>query len=49
MIRLIQFLNEKNHFLEKFFTLNESQIARLEAGKFDDLELFYNLDNFFSL
>lgn len=42
MIRLIQFLNEKNHFLEKFFTLNESQITRLEAGKFDDLELFYN-------
>ena len=42
MIRLIQFLNEKNHFLEKFYTLNESQITRLEAGKFDDLELFYN-------
>lgn len=42
MIRLIQFLNEKNHFLEKFFSLNETQITRLEAGKFDDLELFYN-------
>ena len=42
MIRLIQFLNEKNHFLEKFYSLNESQITRLEAGKFDDLELFYN-------
>ena len=42
MIRLIQFLNEKNHFLEKFYTLNESEITRLEAGKFDDLELFYN-------
>lgn len=42
MIRLIQFLNEKNHFLEKFYSLNESQITRLEAGKFEDLELFYN-------
>ncbi len=42
MIRLIQFLNEKNHFLEKFYSLNESEITRLEAGKFDDLELFYN-------
>lgn len=42
MIRLIQFLNEKNHFLEKFYALNESQISRLEAGKFDDLEMFYN-------
>ena len=42
MIRLIQFLNEKNHFLEKFYTLNEAQITRLEAGLFDEIEKFYN-------
>lgn len=42
MIRLIQFLNEKNHFLEKFYSLNERQIARLEGGMFDDIEKFYN-------
>lgn len=42
MIRLIQFLNEKNHFLEKFYTLNESQILKMKDGNFDDLELFYN-------
>lgn len=42
MIRLIQFLNEKNHFLEKFYALNEAQIARLEAGQFDSIETFYN-------
>lgn len=42
MIRLIQFLNEKNHFLEKFFALNESQITRLEKGMFEELETFYN-------
>ena len=42
MIRLIQFLNEKNHFLEKFYTLNESQINKLTAGSYEDLELFYN-------
>ncbi|MEQ1722183.1 MAG: hypothetical protein ABL930_03345 [Pseudobdellovibrio sp.] len=42
MIRLIQFLNEKNHFLEKFYALNEMQITRLEAGMFDELETFYN-------
>ncbi|MGZ3691728.1 MAG: hypothetical protein ACXVAX_09500 [Pseudobdellovibrio sp.] len=42
MIRLIQFLNEKNHFLEKFYALNEAQIARLEAGLFDQVEKFYN-------
>jgi hypothetical protein len=42
MIRLIQYLNEKNHFLEKFYTLNEEQIIRLEAGMFEELEVFYN-------
>lgn len=42
MIRLIQFLNEKNHFLEKFYSLNERQVARLEGGLFDDIEKFYN-------
>ena len=42
MMRLIQFLNEKNHFLEKFFSLNEKQIALLESGQFDEIEKFYN-------
>lgn len=42
MIRLLQFLNEKNHFLEKFFALNESEITRLQAGSFEQLEVFYN-------
>lgn len=42
MIRLIQFLNEKNHFLEKFFALNESQLERLQIGNFEELEAFYN-------
>ncbi len=42
MIRLIQFLKEKNHFLEKFFALNESQITKLTAGSYEDLEKFYN-------
>ncbi|MBC7741087.1 MAG: hypothetical protein H7061_02740 [Bdellovibrionaceae bacterium] len=42
MIRLIQFLNEKNHFLEKFYSLNEYQMSRLESGLFDDIEKFYN-------
>ena len=42
MIRLVQLLNEKNHFLEKFYSLNEAQIARLEAGLFDQIEGFYN-------
>lgn len=42
MIRLIQFLNEKNHFLEKFYSLNEKQISLLESGQVDEVEKFYN-------
>jgi hypothetical protein len=42
VIRLIQFLNEKNHFLEKFYALNESQISKLQQGHFDSIEMFYN-------
>ncbi len=42
MIRVVQLLNEKNHFLEKFMSLNEKQIARLEKGHFDQVEQFYN-------
>ncbi len=42
MIRLIQFLNEKNHFLEKFFALNETQLNQMNQGMFDNLEMFYN-------
>jgi hypothetical protein len=42
MIRVVQLLNEKNHFLEKFMSLNEKQIAILEKGHFDQVEHFYN-------
>lgn len=42
MIRLVQFLNEKNHFLEKFFSLNDAQISRMQGGLFDEIEIFYN-------
>ena len=42
MMRVIQLLNEKNHFLEKFYSLNENQIRLLDQGKFDDIERFYN-------
>ncbi|MFN3453329.1 MAG: hypothetical protein ACK41T_00115 [Pseudobdellovibrio sp.] len=42
MIRLVQLLTEKNHFLEKFYSLNERQISKLEDGHYDDIENFYN-------
>lgn len=41
MIRIIQLLNEKNHFLEKFYSLNEAQILRLDKGEFEGLDQFY--------
>ncbi len=42
MIRVIQLMGEKNHFLEKFMSLNEKQIARMESGNYDQIETFYN-------
>lgn len=42
MIRLVQLITEKNHFLEKFYTLNEQQIVKLESGHYEDIEPFYN-------
>ncbi len=42
MIRIVQLMTEKNHFLEKFYTLNEQQIIKLESGHFEDIETFYN-------
>jgi hypothetical protein len=42
MIRVIQLMSEKNHFLEKFMSLNEKQILRFESGNYDQIELFYN-------
>jgi len=41
-MRLIQFLNEKNHFLEKFYSLNLNQITKLESGLFEGLDRFYS-------
>jgi hypothetical protein len=41
-MKSIQLLNEKNHFLEKFYTLNENQLVELLEGKFHNIEIFYN-------
>lgn len=41
-MKTIQLLNEKNHFLEKFYTLNEKQLVLLSASQFDSIEHFYN-------
>lgn len=39
---LIQFLNEKNYFLEKFCQLNETQYKLLQQGHIEGLDYFYN-------
>ena len=41
-MRTLQLLQEKNHFLEKFFSLNEKQILHMLEGHFDQIEQFYN-------
>lgn len=39
--RLIELLGEKNHYLEKFFELNETELFNFADGYFDNVEPFY--------
>ncbi|WP_413295284.1 hypothetical protein ACLSU7_09340 [Bdellovibrio sp. HCB185ZH] len=41
MTRIISLLNEKNHYLEKFYSLNEVELANFAQGLFDNLQSFY--------
>lgn len=41
MKRIITLLNEKNHYLEKFYALNEVELVNFVQGNFDNLEHFY--------
>jgi len=41
MLRIITLLNQKNHYLEKFYSLNESELIRFSGRNFDGLEEFY--------
>ena len=40
-MRIIQLLEQKNHYLEKFLTLNELQLRLLEETDVDTLDEFY--------
>lgn len=42
MLRIVQLLQQKNHYLEKFYSLNETEILNFSQGNFDNLESFYN-------
>ncbi len=39
--RLITLVYEKNHYLEKFYSLNEKELVNFLAGNFENLEGFY--------
>lgn len=41
MDKIIRLLKEKNHFLEKFYSLNERELKNFAEGKFENLEYFY--------
>ncbi|GIL16780.1 MAG: hypothetical protein BroJett040_05310 [Oligoflexia bacterium] len=41
MLRIINLLNQKNHYLEKFYTLNETELLNFSKANFDNLENFY--------
>ncbi len=43
MNRIIVLLKNKNHFLERFFLLNEVEMLNFEQGNFDHLERFYEV------
>lgn len=40
-MRVIQLLQEKNHYLEKFYSLNETELMNFAQANFDGLEDFY--------
>lgn len=39
--RIITLVYEKNHYLEKFYALNEKELSQFLSGNFDNLEGFY--------
>ena len=41
MNRVISLLEEKNHYLEKFYSVNEQALQLFQLGNFDSIEEFY--------
>lgn len=41
MLRIINLLNHKNHYLEKFYSLNETELLNFAKSDFSHLEEFY--------
>lgn len=42
MTRIITLMNEKNHYLEKFYSLTEKELKNFLVGSFETIESFYN-------
>ncbi len=43
MMRIITLLNQKNHYLEKFYSVNEKELLNFSKGNFDGIEAFYQM------
>jgi predicted house-cleaning noncanonical NTP pyrophosphatase (MazG superfamily) len=43
MIRIIHLQNQKNHYLEKFYSINENELLNFAKANFDNLESFYQM------
>lgn len=41
MKRIVTLLNQKNHYLEKFYSWNETHLKNFVLGNFDQIEPFY--------
>jgi purine-nucleoside phosphorylase len=41
MARIVQLMDEKNHFLEQFYALGEKTLSEFKAGNFSSLDHFY--------
>lgn len=41
MSRILTLINQKNHYLEKFYSANETEILNFVGGDFSNLESFY--------
>lgn len=42
MEKLVQLLEERNHFLEKFKSVNDSALVKFSSENFDSIDHFYN-------
>ena len=42
MQRLIELMDQKNHYLEKFYTVNETHLEQFLKSRFEEINEFYN-------